>query len=175
MVAPSAAGDVRAGQFGQPEVEDLGLAALGDEDVRRLDVPVHDLFCVGGIERVGDFNGQRKQGLGVHGLAGDTVLQRDPVEKLHGDKRLAVLLANVVNGADVGMIQGGCGLGFALEAGQGLRVAGHFPGQKLECDKTVQPRVFSLVDHAHTAAAQLLNNAVVRNSLPDHWQRMLRG
>ena len=161
-------GRVRAGQLGQSEVEDFGLPAFGDENVRRLDVAVHDFLGVRGIKRIGDFDGQGEQGLGVHGLARDAVLQRDPVEKLHGDEGLAVLLANVVNGADVGMIQGGSGLGLALEAGQGLRVAGDFLGQKLEGHKTMKPRVFRLIDHAHTAAAQLLDNAVVRNGLSDH-------
>ncbi len=103
------------------------------------------------------------------------MLQSHPVQKLHGDEGLAVLLANVVDGADVGVIQSGCGLGFALEAGEGLRVAGNFLGQKLERDETVKPRVFGFVDHAHTAAAQLLENAVVRNRLANHWQGMLRG
>ncbi len=103
------------------------------------------------------------------------MLQRDPVQILHGDKRLAVLFANVVEGANVGVIQSGCGLGFALEAGQGLGVAGNFLRQKLECYKTVKPRVFGFVDHAHTATAQPFDDAVVRNSLPDHWQAMLRG
>ena len=85
-----------------PKFENLGLTALGNEDVRRLDVPMHDPFRVRGIERIGHFDGQREQGLGVHGLAGDAMLQRDPIQKLHGDKRLAVLLANVVDRADVG-------------------------------------------------------------------------
>ena len=151
------------------------MTTLGNEDVRRLDVPMHDLFRMCGIERVGHFDGQREQGLGVHGLARDAMLQRHPVQKLHGDKRLAVLLANVVNGADVGMIQGGCRLGFALETGQGLRVAGNFRGQKFEGNETVQAGVFGLVNHAHAATAQLLENAVVRNRLADHCQRMLRG
>ena len=133
------------------------------------------LFRMCGIERIGHLNGQRKQGLGIHGLARDAMLQRHPVQKLHGDKGLAVLLANVVNGADVGMIQGGCRLGFALETGQGLRVAGNFRGQKFECDETVQAGVLGLVNHTHAATAQLLENAVVRNSLADHCQRMLRG
>ena len=30
----------------------------------------------------------------------------------------------------------------------------------------MQPRVLSLIDHTHPAAAQLLGDAVVRNSLP---------
>ena len=141
------------------------MTAFGDEDVGRLDVAVHDFFGVRGIERIGDFDGQREQGLGVHGLARDAMLQRHAVQKLHGDEGLAVLLADVVNGADVGMIQGGCGLGFALETGEGLRVAGNFLGQKLEGDKTMKPGVFGFVDHAHAAAAQLLENAVVRNRL----------
>ena len=33
----------------------------------------------------------------------------------------------------------------------------------------MQPRVLGLVSHAHAPAADLLNNAVVRNRLPDHW------
>jgi hypothetical protein len=41
---------------------------------------------------------------------------------------LAILLANVVYGADVGVIQRGRGLGFALKTGECLRVAGNFLG-----------------------------------------------
>ena len=47
--------------LGQSEVENLGVAALGDEHVRRLDVAVNDSLRVGGIERVGNFDGQREQ------------------------------------------------------------------------------------------------------------------
>ena len=42
----------------QPEVENLGVPALGDKDVRGLDVAVDDAFGVGGVERVGNFDGQ---------------------------------------------------------------------------------------------------------------------
>jgi len=49
------------------------------------------------------------------GLAGDTMLQRHAIEKLHGDERLVVVLSDFIDGADVGMIQGRRGLGFALE------------------------------------------------------------
>ena len=57
------------------------------------------------------------------GLAADRVLQGHAVEKLHGDEGAAVLLANVVDRADVGMVQRGSGLRFAPEALQRLRVA----------------------------------------------------
>ena len=102
------------------------------------------------------------------GTPGDHVLQGHALEILHGDKRLAVLLANVVNGADVGMVQRRSRLRLALKAAERLGIPGHFIGQKLERDKAVQARVFGFVNHTHPAAAQLVDNAVMRNGLADH-------
>jgi hypothetical protein len=69
------------------------------------------------------------------------------------------------------MIQGGCGLRFALKAGEGLRVAGNVIGQELEGYEAMEASVFRLVDHTHAAAAQLLDDAVVRDDLPDHAEK----
>ena len=96
----------------------------------------------------------------------DPVLKRHAVQKLHGDERLAVLLADVVNRADVGMIQRGSGLRFALKAGERLRVAGNLVGQELERDEAVQARVLGFVNDTHAAAAELLDDAVVRDGWP---------
>jgi hypothetical protein len=38
----------------------------------------------------------------------------------------------------------------------------------------MQLYVLSLVDHTHPSAAQLLDDAVVRNGLADHWRQILR-
>ena len=57
------------------------------------------------------------------------------VQKLHGDERLPVLLADVVNRADVGVVQCGRGLGFALKAGERLRVSGNLSGRNLRATK----------------------------------------
>ncbi len=78
------------------------------------------------------------------------------------------LLVNFVDRADVGMVQRGSGLRFALEAGEGLRVFGNVVGQELQGDEAVQLHVLSLVDHTHAAAAELLDDAVVRDGLADH-------
>ena len=72
----------------------------------------------------------------------------------------------LINCADIGMVQGGGGLGFALEAAQSLRIAGNF-GQKLQRNETVQPSVLGLVHNTHPAAAELLDDAVVRDGLTD--------
>jgi len=59
------------------------------------------------------------------------VLQRHAVQKLHGDERLAILLANVVNRADVGMVEGGSCLGLTPETLQCLAISGHVFREKL--------------------------------------------
>jgi len=38
----------------------------------------------------------------------------------------------------------------------------------------MQPGVFGLIGYAHAAATELLDDAVVRNGLADHWREILR-
>ena len=104
----------------------------------------------------------------LHRPARDPVLQRQAIQKLHGDERLAVVLADLVNRADVGMVQRRGRLRFAPEALQRLRVLGHIIGQELQSDKAAELCVLGLVDHAHPAATELLDDAVVRDGLADH-------
>jgi hypothetical protein len=98
------------------------VAALGDEDVRGLDVPVDDTFGVRSIERVGDLDCETEEHIGFDGFAGDAMPQRHAVEKLHDDEGMAILLPDLMNRADVGMIKRRCGLRLALEPSQGLWV-----------------------------------------------------
>ena len=74
---------------------------------------------------------------------------------------LAILLADIVNGADIGMVQGGGRLRFALKAGQRLRISRHVVGQELQGNKTVKTGVFGLVDYSHAAAAEFFGDAVM--------------
>ena len=53
----------------------------------------------------------------------------------------------------------------ALETRQGLRVLGDGLRQELEGDKAIQASVLGLVHYAHAAAAQFLENPVMRNDL----------
>jgi hypothetical protein len=52
--------------------------------------------------------------------------------------KLAILLPDLVDGADIGMVQGRGGLGFTPEAFQRLRVLGDVVGQELEGNEATE-------------------------------------
>ena len=47
-------------------------------------------------------------------------------------------------------------------------ILGDVVGKKLERDKASELGVFRLVHNTHATTAELFNNAVVRDGLPDH-------
>ena len=155
-------------QFGEPEIQYLGVPSFGDKDVGGLDVAVNYAFAVRGIERIRDLNGQREQFFIIQRTAGDDVLQRQAVQILHGDERPSLLLPDVVNGADIGVIQGGRRLCFALEAGQRLRITANLLGQKFKGHEAVQACVLGFVDYPHATAAELVGDSIVGDGLTDH-------
>ena len=124
-----------------------------------------DPGAVSRIQAIGDFAGQRKERLDFQrapaGGGNDTVLQGRSIQELHDDVRAAVLLADIINRTDVGVIQGGSGASLALKTTQGLRIAGEGIRQEFERDKAVQARIFGFIDHAHPSSAQLFDNAVM--------------
>ena len=62
-------------------------------------------------------------------------LQGHAVQELHGNEGFTILLTDVMDGANIGMIQSGCGLRLALEAAQSLRISGDLWGQELQGDE----------------------------------------
>ncbi len=88
-------------------------------------------------------------------------------QQFHGDESPGVDFINFVDGADVRVVQGRCGLGFTAETLQSLGVLGEFFRQEFQGYKTVEAGVFGLVHNAHAATAELLHDAVVRDGLAD--------
>ena len=152
----------------ETEIQYLRLSALGNEDVCRFDVAVNDSLGVSRVEGIGDFDAEIKDGLAIQRAPGNTMLESDALQVLHRDEDLAVLLTDVVHSADVGMIQGGRGLGFALETRQGLGVVGHIVGQELQGHKPLETGVFSLEDHSHPTTTEFFNDAVMRDYRVEH-------
>src|SRR6266849_1603403 len=81
---------------------------------------------------------------------------------------MAVLLADFIDRADIGMGEGRSSLSFSLETSQCLGVSGDLVRQELKGNKTMESGVFGLVDDTHPATAEFLDDAVVRNGLADH-------
>ncbi len=122
---------VRRQQFCQAEIENFRVAAAGDEKVGGLDVAMNDALGVRGVQRVGDFDADVEQAFHFQRAAVHGVLQRGAVEKFHGDEGFAVFFADIVDGANAGMVQRGGGLRFALKTPEGLLVARNFRGQEI--------------------------------------------
>src|SRR5205085_2118036 len=90
----------------QPEVQDLYPATFIQADICRLDVAMYDAAAVSSIERIGNLDDDIDDPRDFHRLSRQELVQRVSVHKLHGDKGDAFdRLANVVNGADVGVIK----------------------------------------------------------------------
>ena len=69
------------------------------------------------------------------------------------------MLADVVDYADVGMVQSRRSLGFPLETHQRLLIAGYFFRQELKSHEAVQAGVFGLVHHPHTTTGDEADDA----------------
>src|SRR5664280_1242241 len=129
---------------------------------------MNDAPCMGSVKTVGDFDGERQEHVRLHGPPGNEVLESLTFKKLHGDEGLAGRLADLIDGADAGVIQCGSSLRFSLKTRQSVRIMRRLLRQKLQRDEAMQREVFGLVDNPHSAAAQLLDNAVMRDTLADH-------
>jgi hypothetical protein len=110
---------------------------------------------VGGIQRIGNLDGRRQRGLEIQRRDADALPQIAAVQEFHGDPGKAVLFADVVDGADVRVIQGGCGFRLAPKPAQRQRILRHIVGQELERDKAIEARVLRLVHHTHAARPDL--------------------
>ena len=144
------------------------MLALGDEDISGLDVAVNDPLGVRGIEGVGNLDGDGKKLVPFQRTPLDHVLEGHAIEKLHHHEGAAIFFADVVDRTDVGMVERRSGARLPAEALQRLWVTRHLIGKELEGDEPAEARVLGFVHHAHAAAPEFIDNAVVGDDLADH-------
>ena len=144
------------------EVHDLDVAGAREHHVGRLDIAVDDAVAVGvvqGTERAGR-NLQRALWQQAT-PAREELPQGHPVDVLHDDvghdRGLGAVdedvLARVVGGDDVGVVEGGGRLGLASEARLEGRIAREVGPQDLDRHTAAQARVAGLPYLSHAAAA----------------------
>jgi hypothetical protein len=85
------------GELRQAEVQDFDLSAARDEDVGRLDVAMHDVARMRGLERLGDLDAVVEQLIHRERLAVDAAPQRLAIEEFHDEERQVAVLADVVD------------------------------------------------------------------------------
>jgi len=120
------------------------------------------------IQRVRDLDPQIQDLLQLHRLAVDPLLERLPLHQLHHDEGVALVLGDLVDHADAGVIEGGGGARLPLESLERLGVVRQLVGQQLEGHATLEAHVLRLVDDAHAAAAEPAQDPVVGQRLADH-------
>ena len=129
---------------------------------------MNDAFHMGGFECVGDVDGDGDNSICIERMGGDQVFQRCAIQKFHRDELLSVMLADLVNRADIGMVQRRSRLCLSLEAHQRQGISGYVIRQKLQRDKSVQGYILGLINDTHAAATEFLDDAVMRDDLIDH-------
>src|SRR5438045_2368328 len=155
--------------LGEAEVEHLDLAFVSDKDVRRLDVAMHDAAAVSSIESVGNLDGVFHQSRHFDRLSADLLIKRLAFEQLHGHELLAVVISDLVDGADVPMAQSRGSARLTQEAFQRLRLTLEFFRKEFEGDMAAEIDVFGFVHHAHATATKAADHPVMRYGLAFHY------
>jgi hypothetical protein len=150
------------------------VASLRHEKVGGLDVAVDDAFRVRDSERISDLDCQREHSIERQRLARNAMLEGLPIQKLHDDEMLATLFADVVNSANVWVIQRRRSLRLTPETFKCGSVVCRLGRQKLKRDESMEASILCLVNHSHPAATELLDDVVMRDGLSDHcWKPLL--
>ena len=108
-----------------------------------------DALAMRFVERVGDFGRDFQRLLERERAFLEAGGARLALEAGHDENMRAVGFADIVDAADVGMVEGGDGARLALEPRAHVGVAGNLSGEDFDGDGAIEPRVPRFVDFAH--------------------------
>lgn len=127
-------------QFRQSEIEQL-RAHLRQHDIAALEITMRHAVAVGRIERARDFNRDLQRLLQRQRAFLQFLRERLAFQKLHHQEVGSVLLTDVVENANVGMLQAGYRAGFAFKPLARFRRIGQVRRQDFDRHRPVEPRV----------------------------------
>ncbi|MFN8091658.1 MAG: hypothetical protein U0599_05430 [Vicinamibacteria bacterium] len=153
---PERRGELARERAGEAEVEELD-AVRGEEDVRGLQVPVDDAGRVEGLEGGEDVARHREGLVRRQRAAREPGRERFAGEQLHRDEEAPGVLADLVDLADVRVVDRGRRPGLAAETPAGRLVG---LGDRLHRDAPAEALVLGGEDDAHAALADALEQAV---------------
>ena len=159
-------GGVELGFFGretagEAEVEDLGEAAVGEHNVGGLKVAMEDAERVGGGESVGDLDADGQDELEAGWPFGDELVKRLAGDVLHDDEGFFAFFADLIDGANVGVLDGRGHAGFTQNRGAHLLEGEGAALKDFKDDGAHELGVVGKVDDAGAAGAELAVQLVV--------------
>lgn len=123
---------------------------------------MHNARCMRGGERVSRLPDEAA-GIGDADLIQGVSLEGFAFDELQHNERHALVFAERVDRADVGMIEPRGRLRFADKPLHAMGVAGKFRRYELERHMSTESRFQRLIDHTHAAAAQLGDDLIARH------------
>src|SRR2546426_6824403 len=118
------------------------------------------VMCRG--QRAGDLYRHLQYLAELHRSASHALAQRLAIDEFSGDEmyalpygRATAPLVDLMNGDDVGMIQGGSGLGLLDKPLHSIRVSSNVSRQNLQRNFAIQPCVQRQINLTHSARPQL--------------------
>src|SRR5437867_2278554 len=121
-----------------------------------------------GVEPARDLSGEIQQVVYFERAAFDATLQSLALEEFHHQEWLAFKLIDIINRANVWMVQRGGHSSFSPKPRQRVGITNESRGKKLQGDKPAQLGVFRFVHDAHPAATDPFDDPIVRNRFADH-------
>ena len=160
----------------EPEVGDAEPAVVAEQEVRRLDVAVHEPSAVGVVETACRLETDEQR---LRRREASTSFEHRPQravgEELEHQIRDAALLAPVVDGHDVRVVERGRRLRLGAEALDERRIVGQRRMQDLHRDRAPQGDVFGAVDGRRCARANGREQPVAPAQHPAHQLLSERG
>jgi hypothetical protein len=153
--------------LGDPEVGQVDVAVLIEQDVRRLDVAVDETAAVRGVERARDLGENRDRTIGRElGLAFEHGLQVTPLDVAHGEVELPIVFARLVDRDHVRVVERGRHTRLLQEALAESLVPGELGSDQLERDRALEREIGRSVNDAHAAPPDDGFHAVAREDSP---------
>jgi hypothetical protein len=168
-------GGDRLEELRHTEVENLDALVVGNHDVARLQIAVHDSDRVGTGQRVSHLSGERDRlREWKPGAAAQELTQAAALNELHRDEHEVGGFLHRVEVNDVGVIERSRRSGLAQEPRSTFARFADVRTGKLESDAPMESRVLGEVDVSHSAASELVQHPVMTKLAADQWHKRTR-
>ena len=160
---------MRPNRLGQAKSRIFCVAAIGDEEIGGLDVAMDDAFGVGGIEGIGDADGESSVSIDWQpACPWITCFSVSTLQELHGDEGPADSHRRCRRWCrcwDDSSAEAAAR--FALEALESPCGSAEFIAGEISARRSAELRVLGFIDDAHAPAAEFFDDAIVGDCAAD--------